>query len=101
MSNDDVLKAPDTDKEKKGGWWRWSEPYDSFNACSKACEQEPRCFQFSYYEGVCALSAAFKLGEKKLSKDGVTYKSGWNMGKIAKFKAQNSPCKGPQWESEE
>jgi hypothetical protein len=80
-----------------GGWWAFDKPYYSFNTCSKACKEDPRCFQFSYSDGECGFGAAFKLGWKSLPHHDYKRKSGWHMDKIAKFISENQ-CNGPAWE---
>jgi hypothetical protein len=97
VSNDNIYKRSE-DKDNFWGWWTSNKPYYSYDSCSKACKEDARCFQFSYTKGECGFGAAFKIGNKRLKKDGVKMKSGWHLDKIAKFTGENA-CKGPAWDS--
>lgn len=95
-SDDETFKKED-DKDK-AGWWTFNKPYYSYHACSRACKEDPRCFQFSYSPGECGFGAAFKLGWKSPARDNFKRKSGWHQDKIAKFISENQ-CDGPAWEA--
>ena len=97
VSNDNVYKESD-DNDIFGGWFKPNKPYHSYKSCSKACEQDARCFQFSYTERECGFGAAFKVGYKRLPRDRDSIKSGWHLDKIAKFTSENK-CKAPDWDS--
>ena len=73
------------------------EAYMSFEHCSRACEEQDRCFQFVYSDQTCGFSYSYRLGRKRLPEsDGKTYKSGWALAKMARDQA-GSPCNSPEW----
>ena len=73
------------------------EAYMSFEHCSRACEEQDRCFQIVYSDQTCGFSYSYRLGGKRLPEsDGKSYKSGWALAKIAKDQA-SSPCDTPEW----
>jgi Fringe-like len=100
-SADIVIEAPkeEVEQPKKSLRWKWDEPYKSFNLCGKACQENPECFMFRHHGETCSLGRSWKLGRKRLLENGVSWKSGWNLNRINKFKAENSPCKAPLWEA--
>ncbi|KAI9800986.1 MAG: hypothetical protein M1825_003520 [Sarcosagium campestre] len=84
-------REPESKTELEEMAWR------SFDDCKNACKAREECFQFVYDGPVCAFSDTFKLGQKKMPEGSKTSKSGWDLDKIRKFVANNSPCKEPQW----
>lgn len=100
-SADKILEPPkeEADTPMKSSLWKWDEPYKSFNACKKACKEDPACFMWNHHGETCALGRPWKLGEKRLPKDGVIWRSGWNMERINKWIEDNGPCKEPLWEA--
>lgn len=72
--------------------------HESFENCGKACEENPDCFQWVFYEKTCKLGASFRLGKYVAPKeDGeVVWKSGWNMERIRQWTDTNA-CQEPAW----
>lgn len=90
-------KSEDDDDDTLGRFEMSNQLYDSYDRCSEGCKEDDGCLQFSFTEGKCGFGTSVKLGERRESQDGVSMRSGWHLDKIAKFKAKNSPCKGPDW----
>src|SRR5437773_1472343 len=103
LSDDILLRSPeDTDDYRSKGWDDYTEvekeAHKSFEDCGRACEHEPECYQYLYYNNLCGLSTSFRLGHRKLpDSDGNRYMSGFIMERIQEFMAENSPCSGPEW----
>jgi|SRR6516164_6081543 hypothetical protein len=102
LSDDMVLRAPnDTNNYHSKDYESYTdvekEAYTSFEACGLACEHEPSCYQYLYYDNTCGLSKSFRLGRRMLpDSNGNKYTSGYNMKRINEFVA-NSPCSKPEW----
>lgn len=72
----------------------------SVEECSTACEANPQCFQFVFDGGSCFLGKAIRLGERRDSKDGKIWRSGWNQPRIENWIANQTTCdnvKFPNW----
>lgn len=112
FSDDRVYRTPDVKPDdRQRAWWELTElekkAHKSFEDCGNICKEDKGCYQWSYHEqsssedkfepGVCRVSWSFKVGERATKKEGITIQSGWNVENIAKFRAEKSPCKEPQW----
>lgn len=72
------------------------EAHASFENCGKACEEQERCFQYVYSEGVCGFSYSYRLGYKRPREGNVSFKSGFVLDKIKKYGEANR-CNKPEW----
>jgi len=64
------------------------EAHLSFEKCGRACEEDPRCFQYMYSNRTCGFSWFFRLGESRRPEEGISFQSGWDLDKIAKYQAE-------------
>jgi hypothetical protein len=88
----------------------------SFANCGAACIADKDCFAYSFRtdktndgskdegsgsEGdLCSFSKGFKMGSKRIAKDGVSMSSGWDVEKIKSFVEEMGSCWRPQWPGE-
>lgn len=72
------------------------EAYVSFEHCGRACEEQPRCFQYSYSNRECSFSYSYRLGRKRYPESGTTFMSGWILARIAEYQAENQ-CLTSEW----
>lgn len=101
LSDDITYEPPKADEkvEKRGllNWGSAEDPhrdaYQSIEKCIKACKEIPDCFQYQYSNQKCQLSKSFRLGNRHAPEGAMRWKSGWDLDRIAKFKAEHSPCK--------
>lgn len=100
LSDDTVYKAPGEEGGRQKAFEDMSQmekdAHISFDHCGKACEEEPRCFQYAYFDKTCGFSYSYRLGERRPPESGISFKSGWNLEKIEKDKAENT-CVSPDW----
>lgn len=100
LSDDIVYRPPgvegDRQKSREDMTPIEKDAHKSFEHCGRACEEQSRCFQYVYYSQTCGFSYSYRLGTRRLPEDGTSYKSGWNMAKIAQDQAAY-PCPSPEW----
>ncbi|KAF2127895.1 glycosyltransferase family 31 protein [Dothidotthia symphoricarpi CBS 119687] len=53
--------------------------WKSFEHCRALCDSQPRCVQFSFDAGSCAVSGAFRMGFKR---PGERVRSGWMLDRV-------------------
>ncbi|KAI9734208.1 MAG: hypothetical protein M1834_002308 [Cirrosporium novae-zelandiae] len=102
LSDDIRYQSPQImDDSKSKLWNEMSEierkAHESFDACRVACKADINCFQWLYHGNTCKFSKSFKLGYKKYIDDGGSYRSGWDVDKIQRFKVEHLPCQQPDW----
>jgi hypothetical protein len=72
------------------------EAYSSFENCGRACEEDGRCFQYTYSNQTCSFSWFFRLGHRRVPEDGIRFESGWDLAKIARYEEENT-CSSTTW----
>ncbi|KAF2476123.1 uncharacterized protein BDR25DRAFT_379809 [Lindgomyces ingoldianus] len=92
MSADEEYNGHDQDKHSdpvaRAAW-------KSFNHCRDVCESKRKCVQFSYHEGRCAISSAFRLG---YAKPDSKVKAGWMTDRVDDlFLKLESQCGVRDW----
>ncbi|KAL2755361.1 glycosyltransferase family 31 protein [Sodiomyces alcalophilus JCM 7366] len=71
----------------------------SWQKCRDACDEEPKCFQYRWQNGLCGLSWSFKLGAPaaKGEEEAAAFTSGWNMRRIKRFLEEMDGCDEVSW----
>lgn len=72
------------------------EAHVSFEHCGRACEEQPRCFQYSYSNHECGFSYSYRLGRKRYPESGTTFMSGWNLARIERDQTEHQ-FSSPEW----
>ena len=67
-------------------------PASSFQACTKLCEADEGCFQYSYDGEKCGLGHSIHLGQLKKKKDKQKWKSGWLLPRINDWVEKQPGC---------
>lgn len=70
------------------------EAYLSLDHCGRACEEQPRCFQYAHTAQECRISYSYQLGFKR-DQEGM-YRSGWKLERIQKDNRHHG-CPVPVW----
>ena len=100
LSDDAVFRRPENDDgygKAPEDWSIQERAHLSFENCLEACALYSRCFQHLYRDdGACGLSYSYRLGRKRDPEVGVSFKSGWDLPRIAKVRAL-APCHSPHW----
>lgn len=74
----------------------------SFDDCRSACERQPDCFQYDFYDGQCRLINSIRHGahrDKNQDPGGGpvgSYTSGWLTERISQWR-QSHVCDAAQW----
>jgi hypothetical protein len=72
--------------------------YESFENCSKMCDEVEECLQFLYHEGKCAYHWEFALGKPNKQEDEAKrWTSGWKTEKIRKWVQDHQECEKMEW----
>lgn len=69
------------------------EQAESFDVCKKRCEDDKKCFQFSFDSEVCGLMHSIHLGQRQDPKDNKKWRSGWLRSRIEEWRKKQPPCK--------
>lgn len=100
LSDDVLYKPPEADRDRTKPDDLMSdlekEAHLSIEHCDRACEEEPRCFQYVYYGTTCGFSYSYRFGHRRVPEEGMSYRSVWKLDKIAQDQEAN-PCPSPQW----
>jgi tripeptidyl-peptidase-1 len=77
------------------------EAHKSFDSCKEACQNHPKCFQFTHYRKQCRMSIIINFGipappSKSDMTESVHSVAGWDVDKIQKFKT-NHDCSEVEW----
>lgn len=100
LSDDIVYKAPGVEggrqKDLEDMSQTEKDAHISFHHCGRACDEEPRCFQYVYFNNSCGFSYSYRLGESRPPDSDTSFKSGWNLRNIEKDKIENA-CVSPDW----
>ncbi|KAH7317766.1 hypothetical protein BKA65DRAFT_515163 [Rhexocercosporidium sp. MPI-PUGE-AT-0058] len=74
----------------------------SVDACTHACQANPKCLQSRYDGAECAIGTKhIALGKKHTPKDGVRWGSSWNKTRIADWVQRQKPCGKPKFPHQE
>lgn len=73
--------------------------HNSFDDCSRACEEHDECFQYVWQNDCCGMKRSICLGwpVKKEYEDRKRAKSGWNIAKIKKWVDEQGECTEIIW----
>ena len=74
--------------------------HGAVDACARACDKTPSCFQYLWDGGSCKLSPQFTLGGMKQVEDKRRCVSGWDLKRVRKFQTENE-CGSGLWEYHE
>ncbi|RFU27329.1 hypothetical protein B7463_g8995, partial [Scytalidium lignicola] len=100
LSDDVIYTAPENPDPRNKPADQMSDlekvAHKSFKDCGRACEEQPRCYQWVYFGDKCGFSHSYRFGRKRMPEDGVKYKSGFVLDKIEKDRKEHN-CKSPQW----
>lgn len=71
----------------------------SWERCRDACDEEPKCFQYRWQDGLCGLSWSVKLGAPAAGgrDETTTFTSGWNTARIMRFLDEMGGCEEVRW----
>ncbi|KAK0123950.1 hypothetical protein ONS95_008939 [Cadophora gregata] len=73
----------------------------SFEECSKTCEQNKDCLQYSYHETTCSIGKSVRLGHARDADEDGSWHSGWNKTRLADWVKAQPPCGHVAFEGED
>ncbi|RVX72750.1 hypothetical protein B0A52_04149 [Exophiala mesophila] len=77
LSDDQLYRPPGVDGDRQKSREDMSalelEAHVSFEHCGRACEEQPRCFQYTYSNRECGFSYSYRLGRKRYPESGKTF----------------------------
>ncbi|KAL2062592.1 hypothetical protein VTL71DRAFT_5664 [Oculimacula yallundae] len=73
----------------------------SLEECTKACEIDEKCFQYSFHGHNCSIGRSVRFGrEREPDKEG-SWQSGWNLTRLADWSKEQPPCSNITFQGED
>ncbi|PSN73418.1 family 31 glycosyltransferase, partial [Corynespora cassiicola Philippines] len=76
--------------------------HTSLDACDAACKENAQCYQFTWHGKHCYMARSIRLGHHKKpdgkhAEEDRRYVSGWDVGKIERWKEEHKCAEGAHW----
>ncbi|KAH7324084.1 hypothetical protein BKA65DRAFT_79996 [Rhexocercosporidium sp. MPI-PUGE-AT-0058] len=97
-SNWDNLATERGDFGRTGGV---SSDATSFEECTKACEEDDQCFQYSFHGQKCSIGRSVRLGHAKAADTEGIWQSGWNRARLTQWSKEQPLCNNITFEGED
>lgn len=66
----------------------------TFEDCTRACEANEDCFQYSQHGQTCNLGMSVRAGSPKQADHDGAWRSGWNLTRLAQWSSKQPECNG-------
>ncbi|KAH7388993.1 hypothetical protein BKA64DRAFT_711101 [Cadophora sp. MPI-SDFR-AT-0126] len=73
----------------------------SFDECTKLCEEDEKCFQYSFHEKRCSIGRSVRLGHAREADEDGDWESGWNKTRLVGWMKEQPPCGHVSFEGED
>lgn len=67
----------------------------------KACEEDEKCFQYSFHGQKCSIGRSVRLGHAKVADGEGIWQSGWNKSRLAQWSKEQPSCNNITFEGED